>query len=122
MLSSPFLAQAKAALVDPPPPSAKPISRRQSLARAPLAVTVGMLPDQMTRATGGAPRPGSARLDTVSSCSSRRARAPTLPCALPARIVAELQAYDVSSIGTPVTFNVDLRRMALLDTATGNAL
>jgi multiple sugar transport system ATP-binding protein len=90
---------------------------------APLAVTVGIRPEHITRAAGGAPRPGSARLDTVIELlqpTGPRTYA-TVRCA-GQPIVAELQAHDVSAVGTPVALDLDLRRMALFDAASGNAL
>lgn len=90
---------------------------------APVALNAGIRPEHVTRAIGEAPRPGSARLNTVIELlqpTGPRTYA-TVRCA-GQQIVAELQAHDVSEVGASIALDVDLRRITLFDALSGKAL
>ena len=98
-----------------------PSERVDSLGKADTVI-VGIRPEHVMRANGEV-RPGAARLDTVIDLlqpTGPRTYA-TVRCA-GQPLVAELQAHDASAVGTRIALDLDLARMSLFDSATGDAL
>ena len=91
-------------------------------ANASGAVTIGIRPEHVGRATDAA-RPGFARLETrvdLIQPTGPRSYA-TVRCA-GQPLVAELQAHDVHDVGASIALDIDLRRMSVFDAASGRAV
>jgi multiple sugar transport system ATP-binding protein len=97
---------------------ALPASRHHKLAGRAQAITLGVRPEHITRATGEL-RQGLVRrtalIELVQPTGSRTYATFRLGGA---EVVAELQAHDVSQPGETIELGIDMNRVVLIDPAT----
>jgi multiple sugar transport system ATP-binding protein len=97
---------------------ALPASRQRKLAGRARAITLGVRPEHITRATGEL-RQGlirrTALIELVQPTGSRTYATFRLGGA---EVVAELQAHDVSQPGETIELAIDMNRVVLIDPAT----
>jgi multiple sugar transport system ATP-binding protein len=97
---------------------ALPASRNRKLAGRARAITLGVRPEHITRATGEL-RQGLVRrtalIELVQPTGSRTYATFRLGGA---EVVAELQAHDVSQPGETIELAIDMNRVVLIDPAT----
>jgi multiple sugar transport system ATP-binding protein len=100
-----------------------PSGRGVGAAREGTSVILGLRPEHAGRAVGGAPAEGIARvtatIDLVQPTGSRTYATFRLAGE---RVVAELQAHDVSNPGEEIAIDINLRRASLFDPDTGRTL
>jgi multiple sugar transport system ATP-binding protein len=101
-----------------------PPARAEGLgARRDQPVVLGVRPEHISRATGGAARPGvathRARIDLVLPTGARTYATFALGGA---SVVAELRAHDVSQRGEQVELAIDMNRAVLIDPSTEQVL
>jgi hypothetical protein len=87
------------------------------------AVLLGLRPEHITRAQGPAPAPGSVRhealIELIQPTGSRSYATFRLGGE---RVMAELQAHDVSRPGERVELDINMRRASLFDSANETAI
>jgi multiple sugar transport system ATP-binding protein len=102
---------------------ALPAGRKTNGAGDGAEVILGIRPEHMSRAAGGAPDVGilrlPARIDLVQPTGSRTYATFQLGGRA---VVAELQAHDVSRPGQEIQLDVNMNRAAVFDAATGRAI
>jgi len=87
------------------------------------AVIVGLRPEHARRGVGAEPEPGTVRIEaTIELVQPTGSRSYATFRLAGQPLLAELQAHDVSRPGERIPIDLDLRRAAIFDPQSGNAL